>query len=115
LKPMFEKDIAYEVNRDTSTISRTVRGKYVQTDFGIYELRSFFTHSVKTETGENVSNVEYRNKLKELISNEDPTNPLTDDELVPLMEQAGYKVARRTVAKYREQLNIPKARLRRKM
>lgn len=114
LKPMFEKDIAEDIKMDTSTISRAVRGKYVQTDFGIFELRSFFTTSLAmNDGGEDVSNTEAKNKLKELIENEDKSKPLTDEELSIAMKKLGYQIARRTVAKYREAINIPIAKLRR--
>lgn len=115
LKPMYEKDVAEDIGMDISTVSRTVRGKYVQTDFGIYELRSFFSSHIKRNDGEDVSANEIKSKIKELISSEDPSNPLSDEELSKLLGQEGYKVARRTVAKYRESMNIPVARLRKKL
>ncbi len=115
LKPVFEKDVAEDIKMDTSTVSRTVRGKYVQTDFGIYELRSFFTTPLSTNNGVDVSNKEVKIKLKELIDNEDKNKPLTDDELASRMRQLGFRIARRTVAKYREAINIPVAKLRREI
>lgn len=115
LKPMYEKDIAEDIGMDISTVSRTVRGKYVQTDFGIYELKSFFSSHMKKDDGEDVSAREIKNKIKELISSEEPSNPLSDEELSKLLAQQGYRVARRTVAKYRESMNIPVARLRKKL
>ncbi len=115
LKQVYEKDIADEIRMDTSTISRAVRGKYVQTDFGIYELRSFFTTPLATNNGEDVSNVEAKIKLKELIRNENKNNPLTDEELAAEMNKIGFRIARRTVAKYRESINIPIAKLRREI
>jgi RNA polymerase sigma-54 factor len=115
LKPLTEKEIAEDINMDISTISRTVRGKYVETDFGIYELRSFFTNSIVGEDGEDVSTRVVKSKLKEIIESEDGSNPYTDDELAKKMTEAGYKIARRTVAKYREALGISKAKLRRKI
>jgi RNA polymerase sigma-54 factor len=115
LKPLYEKEIAEDIGMDISTVSRTVRGKYVQTEFGIYELRSFFSHKVRNETGEDISNSEIKNKLKEIIDSEDPANPLTDENLVVEMQKNGFKLARRTVAKYRDMLKIPKARMRRKL
>ena len=115
LNPMTEKDIASDVNTDISTVSRAVRNKYVQTDFGIFELRSFFSRSLSTSSGEDVSNVLLKRKLKELIDSEDKAKPLSDDKLAKLINQYGYTVARRTVTKYREELKIPKATLRRKI
>lgn len=115
LKPLYEKDVAEDIGMDISTVSRTVRGKYVQTEFGIYELRNFFSHKVRNEVGEDISNSEIKNKLKEVIETEDPANPLTDEQLVIEMHKRDFKLARRTVAKYRDILKIPKARMRRKL
>ncbi|HEY5122255.1 MAG TPA: RNA polymerase factor sigma-54 [Ignavibacteria bacterium] len=115
LKPLYEKDVAEDIGMDISTVSRTVRGKYVQTEFGIYELRNFFSHKVRNEVGEDISNSEIKNKLKEVIESEDPANPLTDEQLVIEMHTLDFKLARRTVAKYRDILKIPKARMRRKL
>jgi RNA polymerase sigma-54 factor len=115
LKPLYEKDVAEDIGMDISTVSRTVRGKYVQTEFGIYELRNFFSHKVRNEVGEDISNSEIKNKLKEVIESEDPANPLTDEQLVIEMHKLDFKLARRTVAKYRDILKIPKARMRRKL
>ncbi len=115
LKPMYEKDIAEDVNMDISTVSRVVRGKYVQTDFGIYELKYFFSSAMKTESGEDVSNKIYMDKIRELIEKEDKSKPLSDDKIAELMNNEGFSLARRTVAKYRENMKIPKATLRRKI
>ena len=115
LKPMYEKDVAEDINMDISTVSRTVRGKYVQTDFGIYELKFFFSNYLKNEEGDDISTKEIKMKLKEVINNEDTTKPFTDDQLTLEMKKEGYKIARRTIAKYRESIKIPKARLRRKI
>lgn len=115
LKPMFEKDIAEDVSMDISTVSRVVRSKYVQTDFGIYELRFFFSSAMKTESGEDVSNKIYMDKIREFIEKEDKAKPLSDDKIAELMNKEGYSLARRTVAKYRENMKIPKATLRRKI
>ena len=112
---MYEKDIADDINMDISTISRTVRGKYVQTSFGIYELKQFFSNYIRNDEGDDVSTKEIKNKLKEIIGNENPKSPLTDDDLTKELNKAGFKIARRTVAKYRESLKIAKARLRRKI
>ncbi len=115
LAPLFEKDIAEDAGVDISTVSRTVKGKYVQTDFGIFELKHFFSNSLKSEDGNDVSTREIKNKIKELIDNENKSAPYTDDELVVALEKLGYKLSRRTVAKYRDLMKIPKARLRRKI
>ena len=115
LKPMILKDIADITGLDVSTISRVSNSKYVQTWFGIYALKDFFTGSMQTTSGEEVSTGELKNMLKKLVDDEDKKKPLTDDELVILMEKAGYQIARRTVAKYRQMLDIPVARLRREI
>ena len=115
LKPMILKDIADITGLDVSTISRVSNSKYVQTWFGIYALKDFFTGSMQTTSGEEVSTGELKNMLKKLVDDEDKKKPLTDDELVILMEKAGYQIARRTVTKYRQMLDIPVARLRREI
>ncbi len=115
LKPMILKDIADVTGLDVSTISRVSNSKYVQTWFGIYALKDFFSGSMQTTSGEEVSTGELKNTLKALVDEEDKKKPLTDDELVILMEKKGYQIARRTVAKYRQMLDIPVARLRREM
>jgi RNA polymerase sigma-54 factor len=100
---------------DISTISRVVRGKYVQTDFGIFELKYFFSTGMKTGSGEDVSNKIFMEKIRSLIENEDKSRPLSDDKIADLMNNEGFNLARRTVAKYRENMKIPKATLRRKI
>lgn len=115
LKPMVLKNIAEKTNLDISTISRVVNCKYIQTHFGIYPLKYFFSEGLMTESGEEVSTREIKNILVESVDNENKKKPLTDEELVGVLHQKGYKVARRTVAKYREQLNIPIARLRKEL
>ena len=115
LKPMILKDIADVTGLDVSTISRVSNSKYVQTWFGIYALKDFFSGSMQTASGEEVSTGELKNVLKSLVDEEDKKKPLTDDELVVMMEKRGYQIARRTVAKYRQMLDIPVARLRREM
>lgn len=115
LKPMFEKDIAEDVSMDISTVSRVVRGKYVQTDFGIYELKYFFSAAMKTGSGEELSNKTFMEKIRTLIEQEDKAKPLSDDKIAELMNSEGFNIARRTVAKYRENMKIPKATLRRKI
>ena len=113
LEPMKLQDIADEINVDISTVSRSTRGKYVDTPFGIFELKSFFSATVEIGDGIVVSNRKAKQSLKELIDNEDKNNPVTDEEILSLMKDRGFPLARRTIAKYREQLNIPVARLRR--
>ena len=115
LKPMVLKNIAEKTGLDISTISRVVNCKYIQTHFGIYPLKYFFSEGLMTESGEEVSTREIKNILAESIDAEDKKRPLTDEELVTVLNEKGYKVARRTVAKYREQLNIPIARLRKEL
>lgn len=115
LKPMFEKDIAEDINMDISTVSRVVRGKYVQTDFGIFELKYFFSSAMQTDSGEDVSNKMLKEKIRDLIEAEDKSKPLSDDKLSEILNEKGFNIARRTVAKYREAMKIPKATLRRKI
>ncbi|MCB2196841.1 MAG: RNA polymerase factor sigma-54 [Bacteroidetes bacterium] len=115
LKPMILKDIAERTGLDISTISRVANSKYIQTHFGIYSLKYFFSEGLQTESGEEVSTREIKSILKECIENEDKKKPLTDDKLTNILKEKGYKIARRTVAKYREQLNIPVARLRKEL
>jgi len=115
LRPMVLKNIAEKTNLDISTISRVVNCKYIQTHFGIYPLKYFFSEGLMTDSGEEVSTREIKNILGESINVEDKKKPLTDEELVTVLNEKGYKVARRTVAKYREQLNIPIARLRKEL
>ena len=115
LKPMLEKEIAEDIMMDISTVSRTVRGKYVQTDFGIFELKHFFSYHITNESGDDISTKEVKIKIAEIISEEDPAKPYTDDDLVEQLNKIGYKIARRTAAKYREALRIPVARLRRQI
>ena len=115
LKPMVLKDIAERTGFDISTISRVVNSKYIETHFGIYSLKYFFSEGLENQDGEEVSTRELKKALQECVDNEDKHKPLTDDELVAKMTERGYKVARRTVAKYRDQLGIPKARLRREL
>lgn len=115
LKPMILKDIADITGLDVSTISRVSNSKYVQTWFGIYALKDFFSGSMQTSSGEEVSTGELKIVLKSLVDNEDKKKPLTDDELVKMMEEKGYQIARRTIAKYRQMLDIPVARLRREI
>jgi len=115
LKPMILKDIAERVNLDISTISRVVNGKYVQTHFGVFELKYFFSEGLETESGEEVSSREVKNAVQEIVDNENKKKPLSDQAIAKKLKEQGYKVARRTVSKYREKLNIPVARLRKQI
>lgn len=115
LKPMILKDIAEKVNLDISTISRVANSKYVQTVYGTFPLKSFFSESLSTDSGEEVSSREVKRILQDCISNEKKKKPLTDDELAKILNDKGYNIARRTIAKYREMLNIPVARLRKEI
>lgn len=115
LRPMVLKDIAEKTGFDISTISRVVNSKYIETHFGIYSLKYFFSEGLENADGEEVSTRELKKALQETVDQEDKNKPLTDDELVEVMTAKGYKVARRTIAKYRDQLNIPKARLRKEL
>ncbi|MBN2166557.1 MAG: RNA polymerase factor sigma-54 [Marinilabiliaceae bacterium] len=115
LKPMILKDIAEKTNLDISTISRVSNSKYIQTHFGIFPLKYFFSEGMQTDSGEEVSTREIKKILEECIENEDKRKPLTDDQLAVILKEKSYNIARRTVAKYREQLNIPVARLRKEI
>ena len=115
LKPMILKDIADIVQMDISTVSRVANSKYVQTNFGMYSLKYFFSESLSTDSGEEVSTREVKKILTNAIEAEDKRKPLPDEKLMELLREKGYNIARRTVAKYREQLNIPVARLRKEL
>ena len=115
LRPMILKDIADRINMDISTVSRVASSKAVQTDFGGFPLKYFFSEGISTESGEDVSSREVKSKLKAFIDEEDKTKPLSDEKLEKALKESGYNIARRTVAKYREQLNIPVARLRKEL
>ena len=115
LKPMILKDIADLTGLDVSTISRVVNSKYVQTQFGVIPLKRLFSEAMKTDSGEEVSSYEIKNFLQECIDREDKTKPLTDEALMEMLNAMGYQIARRTVAKYREMLDIPVARLRKEL
>ncbi|MFN4122650.1 MAG: RNA polymerase factor sigma-54 [Flavobacteriales bacterium] len=115
LKPMILKDIAEKVGLDISTVSRVANSKYIQTPFGTFLLKSFFSESLSTESGEEVSTREVKKILEDVVSNENKRKPVTDDKLAKILKDKGYNIARRTVAKYREQLNIPVARLRKEL
>jgi RNA polymerase sigma-54 factor len=115
LKPMILKDISDRTGLDISTVSRVVNSKYVQTEFGTFILKYFFSESMQTDSGEEVSTREVKTYLNEMIQQEDKKQPLSDEKLTDLLNEKGYNIARRTVAKYREQLNIPVARLRKEI
>ncbi len=115
LKPMILKDVAEKTGFDISTISRVSSSKYVQTETGVYPLKFFFSESMRTDDGEDISSREVKIILKQKIESEDPQKPLTDEQATKMLNDKGYVIARRTVAKYREQLGIPVARLRKKL
>lgn len=112
LRPMIYRDIADVIGMDISTISRVVNGKYCQTEWGVFELRYFFSEGIATSSGSEMSNTEVKNIIKEIISDEDPKKPLSDQAIMKILQDRGLEIARRTVAKYREALGIPVSRLR---
>jgi RNA polymerase sigma-54 factor len=115
LKPMILKDIADEIGMDISTISRVANSKFVHTPYGTFSLKHFFSEGIMTDSGEEVSSKEVKKILSECIENEDKRKPVSDDKLTDILVKMGYTIARRTVAKYREQLGIPVARLRKEI
>lgn len=115
IKPMILKDIADEIGMDISTISRVTNGKYVQTEHGVFELKYFFSERIKSDAGDDVSNKIIKNFIKEMIDSEDSNKPYNDQKIAEILKEKGFQVARRTVAKYREQMMIPVSRLRRKL
>jgi RNA polymerase sigma-54 factor len=115
LKPMVLKDVAQKTGYDISTISRVSNSKYVETEYGVYPLKFFFSEAMQTDDGEDISSREIKLILKDKIEQEDPSKPLTDEQTTKILNDKGYIIARRTVAKYREQLGIPVARLRKKL
>jgi RNA polymerase sigma-54 factor len=115
LKPMIYKDISEVVGVDISTISRVVNSKYVQTEFGVHSLRFFFTSGLESDNGEDISNQVVKQRVKDIIAAENPQDPLNDDKIADILKQEGIRIARRTVAKYREQIGLPIARMRRKV
>lgn len=115
LKPMILKDIAQVTDLDVSTVSRVANSKFVQTEFGTYKLKYFFSEALQTESGEEVSTREVKSILSEIIGDENKRKPFSDEKLTDMLQEKGYNIARRTVAKYREQLNIPVARLRKEL
>ena len=115
LKPMVLRDIAEDISMDISTISRVTSGKYAQTDWGTYELRYFFSEGIEAEDGENISTRRIKERLRVIIEDEDKSHPISDEAISKMLQGEGFPIARRTVAKYREQLSIPVARLRREI
>ena len=115
IKPMILKDIAEKINMDISTISRVANSKYVDTPYGIKLIKSFFSEGIKNSKGEEISTIEVKKSLEEIIFNENKKSPYTDDQLTKLLNGKGYPIARRTVAKYREMIGSPVARLRKKL
>jgi RNA polymerase sigma-54 factor len=115
LRPMILKDIAEKIDMDISTVSRVANSKSIQTEFGVYPLKYFFSEGISTDSGEDVSNREVKFVLQSMVDEEDKKKPLSDDKLVKMLNKRGYNIARRTVAKYREQLQIPVARLRKEL
>ena len=115
LKPMILKDIAEMIDMDISTISRVANSKYIDTPYGIKLLKSYFSEGMKNNEGDDISTIEIKRVLREIIESEDKVKPLSDIELSNRLSKKGYKVARRTVSKYREQLDIPVARLRKEL
>lgn len=113
IKPLIMREIAEMIDMDISTVSRVANGKYVQTDFGVFELKYFFNERIETEDGEEISTRKIKSRIKEIIEQEDRQKPLSDDRIAELLKEEGFPIARRTVAKYREQLQLPVARLRR--
>ena len=115
LRPMILKDIAEKIDMDISTVSRVANSKSIQTEFGVFPLKYFFSEGIATDSGEDVSNREVKSVLQSMVNDEDKKRPLSDDKLVKMLNKLGYNIARRTVAKYREQLQIPVARLRKEL
>jgi RNA polymerase sigma-54 factor len=115
LKPMILKDIADMIGLDISTISRVANSKYVDTPYGTKLIKEFFSEAMKNDQGEDVSTIEIKNILERVIAEEDKSKPLPDEDLAAILKEKGFPIARRTIAKYREQLDIPVARLRKKM
>ncbi len=115
LKPMILKDVAEKIGMDISTISRVVNGKYVQTEWGVYELKYFFSEGLSTDSGEEISNKEVKAIIERIVAEEDKEKPLSDQKIASMLEERGFQIARRTVTKYREQLGVPVARLRKEI
>jgi len=115
LKPMILKDIANKIDMDISTVSRVANSKYIDTPYGIKLLKTFFSEGFKNQDGENISSIEIKIILESLIKKENKFNPITDENISKLLKEKGYNIARRTIAKYREQLDIPTSRMRKEL
>lgn len=113
IRPLIMREIAEIIEMDISTVSRVANGKYAQTDYGVFELKYFFNERIENEDGEEISTRKIKNRIRELIEAEDQHKPMSDELLSKVLKKEGFPIARRTVAKYREQLQIPVARLRR--
>ncbi len=113
IKPLIMREIAEMINMDISTVSRVCNGKYVQTDYGVFELKYFFNERIENEDGEEIATPRIKKRIREIVEEENPKKPLSDDKISAMLKKEGFPIARRTVAKYREQLGIPVARLRR--
>jgi RNA polymerase sigma-54 factor len=113
IEPLIMREIAEMINMDISTVSRVSNGKYVQTDFGVFELKYFFNERIENEDGEEIATPKIKKRIKEIVATEDGKKPLSDDKISAMLKKEGFPIARRTVAKYREQVGIPVARLRR--
>jgi RNA polymerase sigma-54 factor len=115
LRPLIYKDIADEIGMDISTISRVVNGKYAQTEWGVFELRYYFSEGISTDSGEDIANKEVKAILQDIMAQENPRKPLSDQALTKILQEQGFNIARRTVAKYRESMGIPVSRLRKQL
>ena len=115
LKPMVLKDVAKDIEMHESTVSRITTNKYIDTPQGIFELKFFFHSGIKSYMGSNISSIRVKNMIKDIVANEDPQKPLTDDEMVQALMRKNAKIARRTITKYRKELNIPPASKRKKL
>ena len=113
IEPLIMREIAEMINMDISTVSRVSNGKYVQTDFGVFELKYFFNERIENEEGEEIATPRIKKRIKEIVEEENPKKPFSDDKISTMLKTDGFPIARRTVAKYREQIGIPVARLRR--
>jgi len=115
INPLIMREIADIIEMDISTVSRVANGKYVQTDYGVFELKYFFNEKIETDDGEEISTRKVKTRIKEMIKDESHQKPLSDEKISQVLNKEGFPVARRTVAKYREQLSIPVARLRKRL
>ena len=113
IEPLIMREIAEMISMDISTVSRVANGKYVQTDFGVFELKYFFNERIENEEGEEIATPIIKKRISEIVAAENSQKPMSDDKISAMLKKEGFPIARRTVAKYREQLDIPVARLRR--